>query len=43
MERKQLKIREKQLAQCNNCGAHMIEMTNEGILECLNCGVPYNK
>lgn len=33
----------RKLAQCNNCGAYMIEMTNDGVLECLNCGKPYSK
>ena len=35
--------RDKQLAKCNNCGCNMIEMTNDGVFECLNCGTPYHK
>ncbi len=32
----------KKLLKCEHCGAHMIERTNDNILECLNCGNPYS-
>lgn len=35
--------KESKLLKCSECGAEMIEMTNDHVLECLNCGAPYQK